>query len=483
MLKRFKYITAFFVVLLFAVLQVTAQEATKKKAALYTITPMPFNKAAISDIAPVIRDDGILFCSTRRFSIFKDRSSFDGTRIYNIYQVQEIDTSTWSAPSLLKSEFNSLYTNGPLSIAPDGKTVYFTSDVDKSNVSKKRKSKNSAGIFIADLTPAGLQNIVPFKYNSLQYNIAFPSISSDGKYLFFASDMPGGQGKSDIWYCEFINGEWSEPVNPGPKINSPERDNFPYLHSSGKLYFSSERSGGYGKYDVYSTTLNYGNWEDPERLSEPINSPSDDFAFVATDDLQTGYFSSDRRGSDDIFRFTSNIIRKASCDSLIEDSFCYRFFEVNAVKYDTLPFRYQWRFGDGSRADGVMVEHCYDGPGKYIVQLDIVNLITKEIKYNEKSDTLLLTLVEQPYISSPDKINADQAISLNADSTNLPGWKITRYYWNFGDESFDEGKQVEKVFTKPGTYNVQLIVTGEADPGGMAKEACVSKNIVVLRKP
>ena len=121
-----------------------------------------------------------------------------------------------------------------------------------------------------------------------------------------------------------------------------------------------------------------GSWEDPFLLPEPINSTSDDFAFVAEPNLQTGYFTSNRRKDDDIYEFTSTIIRKASCDTLAENNYCYRFIEENAVKYDTMPFRYEWKFGDGSNATGPVVEHCFSGPGTYIVQLDVVNLITKE---------------------------------------------------------------------------------------------------------
>ena len=198
-----------------------------------------------------------------------------------------------------------------------------------------------------------------------------------GNTSFFASDMPGGQGGSDLYYCELINGEWAVPVNLGPKVNSSGSENYPYMHQSGKLYFTSDRPGGIGKLDVYFTLLNNGFWEDPVLLPEPINSTSDDFAFVAESNLQKGYFSSNRRKDDEIYQFVSTIIRKASCDTLVENNYCYRFFEENAIKYDTMPFRYEWKFGDGNSATGPDVVHCFNGPGTYIVQLDVVNLITK----------------------------------------------------------------------------------------------------------
>jgi PKD repeat protein len=148
-----------------------------------------------------------------------------------------------------------------------------------------------------------------------------------------------------------------------------------------------------------------------------------------------------------------------------------------------MPFRYEWKFGDGSNSIGTVVEHCYKGAGIYTVQLDVVNLVTKEVTYNEKTETLVVSEIEQPYISAPDTISANQRITLSADSTNLPGWNIARYYWNFGDETVSVGKNVDKSFSKPGNYNIQLIVSTVPEPGANIREACISKNIIVLRQP
>jgi PKD repeat protein len=236
--------------------------------------------------------------------------------------------------------------------------------------------------------------------------------------------------------------------------------------------------------DVYYTMLSLGAWEDPVPMPDPINSEADDFAFVAEEGMQGGYFSSNRNKNDDIYSFVSTIIRKTSCDTLQENNYCYRMVEENAVKFDTLPFRYEWKFGDGSpKGIGSSVIHCYPGPGSYLVQLDVVNLITKEVMYNEKTYNLEILDVEQPYISGPDKGKAGMRLKFNADSTNLPGWNISQYYWNFGDMTIAIGREVDKVFLKPGAYNIQLIVSEVPQPGGVIREACVCKNIVIEREP
>jgi hypothetical protein len=449
---------------------------------LFRVIKMSFNNEMFSEISPVIVKDGIIFCSNRRFSSLRDRTSFDGKRVYNIYIARKKDTADWYKPVEIRTERSYLFNNGPLCFSPDGSKVFFTSDVETGDVVRKKTFRNHSGIFEADYNEAAniLSDTRPFPFNGKQHDTGHPSLSSDGKVIYFSSTMPGGRGGSDIWYCTRDGDKWSDPVNPGPAVNSPSNENYPFIHPSGTLYFSSNRPGGRGRLDVYRTAMYLGKWETPVAMPEPVNSPYDDFAFVADTDLLSGYFSSNRDRTDDIYRFVSTIIRKAYCDALAENNYCYELIEENAAKFDTIPFRYVWKFGDGSSAEGAAVVHCYPGAGSYLVQLDVENLITREIMYNEKSYNLEITDIEQPYITSPDTGAVGQVLKLDAGSTNLPGWSITRYYWNFGDETVAVGSQVGKVYARPGTYNIQLIVTDEPQPGGIAREACVCKNIVII---
>lgn len=450
---------------------------------VYSVKRIPVSESGFSEISPVITSDGLIFCSDRRFSSIKDRTGYNGNRLYNFYFAEKKDSAHWGKSTEIKSERSSFFNNGPLSIAPDGKTVYFTSEVETGNITRKRKFRNHNGIFIAELSGTSLNNIKPFIYNDTKYNVGQPSISYDGKYLFFSSDMPGGFGKSDIYYCVMTNGEWSEPVNAGADVNSQAAENFPNAHPSGKLYFSSDRAGGAGKLDVYFTMLYNGKWETPVLLPEPVNSRSDDFGFVATGNMLTGYFSSNRVNDDDIYSFTSTIIRKAVCDSLQENSYCYQFLEENAAKFDSVPFLFQWKFSDGYKVEGTIVEHCFSGPGKYFVQLDVVNMVTKEVIYNEKTDTIIVEDIIQPYINGPDSFRMGENVRLDALKSNLPGWDISRYYWNFDDETIAVGQEVTKRYSRPGIYDIQLIVSGKGEADGISRESCVSKKIRVLPAP
>ena len=114
-----------------------------------------------------------------------DRTTFEGRRLYNIYFVEQTDTSSWGKPRVLRSERSYLFNNGPLCIAPDGKTVYFTSEVETGKITRKRNFKNYSGIFIAEISGNELLYLRPFEYNSQEYNVGQPSLSNDGKYLFF----------------------------------------------------------------------------------------------------------------------------------------------------------------------------------------------------------------------------------------------------------------------------------------------------------
>jgi len=351
--------------------------------------------------------------------------------------------------------------------------------VETGKITKNRKFKNHSGIFIADLEGELLVSVRPFKHNSDKFDVAHPSISPDGQQLYFASNMEGGEGGSDIWVCQLVDGEWSVPTNLGPKVNSGASENYPFFHESGRLYFSSNRSGGMGGMDIYYSSLSTDSWSTPVSMAEPINSKADDFAFSIHEDASSGYFSSNRKRDDDIYWFVSTIIRKSKCDELQFNNYCYEFLEENAVKYDTIPFQYEWEFGDGAKAVGDLVEHCYPGPGRYTIKLNVQNLVTGEISLNEKTYYLDIVDYEQPFITSADKVAVGESIELSAEETNLPGWEIEKYYWNFDDESVNVGEKVTKSWSVAGTYDIQLIVTSRKDQYGIVKEACVGKKIVV----
>lgn len=141
------------------------------------------------------------------------------------------------------------------------------------------------------------------------FNDRMPAISEDGKVIYFSSDRPGGYGGYDIWFSQSDeSGRWREPVNAGPEINSAYNENAPVFAPGGKrLFFSSDRPGGLGHFDIYVSKTDGFSWSIPENLGHPFNSPRDDEYMTVTGFGTWAYFSSDRRsiyakGGFDIYR-------------------------------------------------------------------------------------------------------------------------------------------------------------------------------------
>jgi outer membrane protein OmpA-like peptidoglycan-associated protein len=166
-------------------------------------------------------------------------------------------------------------------------------------------------IYIADVDKNGKwSNIVPFPYNSKEYNNGHPTLSLDGKTMYFTSDMPGSVGKTDIFKVDITEtGAFTVPENLGGNVNTPGKEWYPFIAADGTLYFSSDYHKGKGKSDIFKTDSDELELAAIQNIGEPFNSSRDDFAFTLNDNLLEGYFSSNRtkgRGDDDIYYFVSN---------------------------------------------------------------------------------------------------------------------------------------------------------------------------------
>lgn len=149
---------------------------------------------------------------------------------------------------------------------------------------------------------------VPFAYNKTgAYSVGHAAPGRDGQVLYFVSDMPGGYGKTDIWYCERqADGSWGQPYNCGPGINTAEEEAFPTTAQDGMLYFSSKGLTGMGGFDIFRAEGSRAQWSSVQNLKSPVNSPADDFYYTASGE-SGGFFSSNRpggAGADDIYAFT-----------------------------------------------------------------------------------------------------------------------------------------------------------------------------------
>ncbi|MCK4465737.1 MAG: PKD domain-containing protein, partial [Bacteroidales bacterium] len=258
---------------------------------------------------------------------------------------------------------------------------------------------------------------------------------------------------------------------------------YPFYHSSGRLYFSSDNHNSSGGLDIFFTTEVGGKWIKPIRLADPFNSGSDDFGFIADDLLENGFFTSNRRRNDDIYRFFTLFPIITGCDTQQENSYCYQFYELGSVNLDTLPFIFEWDLGDGNRIRGDTVVYCFESAGMYMVKLNVIDPLTGGIQYNQASYLVEAKEIEQVYITSVDTSYVNELVKFDGLKTNLPNFSVAEYFWNFNDGNKGTGAEITNVFVSPGIYNIQLLVKSAPDNQGNVQNACVSKNVVIIEKP
>lgn len=190
----------------------------------------------------------------------------------------------------------------------NGKTMYFTRNNSKDGVRAKNENKVSVlQIFKAELVDGKWRNITPLPFNSDNYSVEHPALSTDEKTLYFASDMPGSIGSFDIYSVAILGSDYGSPKNLGSTINTDRKEQFPFISKDNKFYFSSNGHAGYGFMDVFVSEIKNNEFTKPLNVGLPVNSGYDDFSFVIDSEKQHGYFASNRKGGkggDDIYEIS-----------------------------------------------------------------------------------------------------------------------------------------------------------------------------------
>jgi PKD domain. len=291
--------------------------------------------------------------------------------------------------------------------------------------------------------------------------------------------MPGGIGGMDLYYCDRGNNEWGRPVNLGPVINTPQNESFPFAWKYGKLFFASDGHKGFGGKDLFYTQKVNGEWIIPVLLDSAINSTADDFGFVTDSTFENGYFSTNRRKTDDIFSFTSAPMEFSSCDSIKKNKYCFTFYDEQHQIIDTVKAIYKWDFGDGIIRDGKEVKHCFPGPGEYSVKLSIIDELTGDSIAKRVEYKVELENIRQAVIKSDDAGVVDKTISFEGVTTDLKGINITDLFWDFGEGFKSGGPLMNHTFKKKGEYMVRLGLLAEKDSLGVVQKTCVMKKIKI----
>lgn len=269
----------------------------------YTVISLPVSSDK-SDFGAVLYDNTLYFTSARNGA--RKNYGWNDEPFLDIYSATMGDSGTLSEATTVTT-LNSKFHDGPVSISTDGNTMFFSSDsfreknFEKDKVNKLKLGKNN--LYIATKSGDTWGNVKPLPFNSSDYSLSNPSLSRDGKTLYFSSNMPGSLGGVDIWKVSVNGDSYGTPENLGNKVNTEGNESFPFIaDDNSTLYFASSGKQGLGGYDVYMIDLAKGT--DAANMGKPVNTEKDDFAFTFNKSKNIGFLSSNRNGNDDIFSAT-----------------------------------------------------------------------------------------------------------------------------------------------------------------------------------
>ena len=281
----------------------------KKNSGRYKIENAGIN-SKYSDYGPSFMDKKVVFSSARDTGNFSKRiHTWTGEYFTNLYSADLAEDGSLGEVQKFGNKLNSKYHEATPVFSKDGKTVYFT----RNNYLDKRGYDASKvtllKIYKATVDEKGKWiNVTPLPFNGDSYQTAHPALSPDGKTMYFASDMPGTFGKSDI-YKVTINedGSFGTPVNLGKTINTEGRETYPFVNNKNELFFSSDAHPGLGGLDIFATQIpEDGIFKKIVNIGEEANSSKDDFAYIINSETKRGFLSSNRDGgdgNDDIYKF------------------------------------------------------------------------------------------------------------------------------------------------------------------------------------
>lgn len=260
-----------------------------------------------ADFGAVLSNQDILYFASARNQA-KRKYGWNEEPFLDLYQSVRNPDGTMAKPTPV-SGVNGKFHDGPAAVTADGNTMYFSSEsfregeYEKEKINKDRQKRSQVYLFRATKNGSGWDKITEVPFNGKDYSTGNPSISKDGRTLYFASNRPGSMGGTDIWKVSLDqDGGYGEPQNLGNSVNTEGEENFPYITDQDKLYFASQGRRGFGGYDVFVIDLAKG--DQAKNLGAPVNTNKDDFAFTYNDTKKTGFFSSNRDGNDNIFLAT-----------------------------------------------------------------------------------------------------------------------------------------------------------------------------------
>jgi len=468
-------------------LQYTAQpsfyKTLQKDKGQFIIKNLEMNSSQ-EDFGPIYYKDKIVFTSSRERTVpIKRFWNWNGLPFLDMYEAIPNDENELSdIKELMKGKKNNKYHEGPVTFNSAGNFMVFTRNNYKG---KSEDGVIKLQLFSSKLVGEKWEKEIPLPFNSNEYSVGHASLSSDGKTMFFSSDMPGGKGGVDLYKTmRNEDGTWSKAQNLGDKINTEGNELFPFIHTANEmLYFSSNGHLGLGGLDVFEVDLTASNFE-VINLGSPINSNKDDFSFILHNNKEKGYFSSNReggKGSDDIYSFIKQRVSKIGCPKDCSKNPCVIFDLSESPGFSTELFDYVWDLGDGTIKNGAKIEHCYKEIGTYQVQVSSINKFNKSDKSTVETAEIVIDDISNStaVIECAKKMYTNELISFSASNSESNEGELIKYLWEFSDGTEYYEEQIEKQFSEEGDITVTLTV-GASLAGETCCEDKVTNTITIF---
>ncbi|MGJ8731687.1 MAG: OmpA family protein [Cellulophaga sp.] len=347
-------------------------EGLKNIKQKYTLTNLEFNSAE-SDFAPSFYKDSLVFSSARDTGFLVNNVHEWNNRPFLNLHTAKKDSLNFVYLGNFAKELNTKTHESSTAFTKDGKTVYFTrNNSENGKFSPDKNGLSRLKIYRATLENGKWTNVTELPFNNDEYSVANPSLNYAEDKLYFASDMPGTLGASDIFVVAInTDGSFGEPQNLGATINTEGRETFPFISESETLYFASDGHPGLGGLDIFYINLQQENAE-VRNMGKGVNSRQDDFSLIINESKNEGFLASNRpkgKGSDDIYRFVRESVTKVIKGKVIDK-------ETNTIVANAMVTIYDYENNN-------LVETVSDENGFFTTE---VNLPEKKYRFTAKSD-------------------------------------------------------------------------------------------------
>ncbi len=430
----------------------------KQDSSNYQVSRMEF-PGFPSVLCPLPYREGLIFVSNRYNFMINRRFNYTGYSSLDLYHARLEDGNISGKPRLLQGQINSRFHDGPATIG--GEMIYFT----RSNQAPDQSGMKQLSIWSARLSGGSWIQTERLPFVKDAHSYAHPTISADGNWMIFAADLPGGYGQMDLYVVHRKGEQWSNPVNLGPAINTEGNEVFPVFNGNQRLYFSSDGHIGLGGLDIYEASYYRDKWDHVINPGYPLNSNKDDFSLSWDSTNTLGYFSSNRSGipgMDEIYRIKRMAPAEVPCEPFREQDLCFTISEESSQDLDTTILQYEFDLGDGTKVRGKRAYHCYQQTGVYTLKLNVIDVLTNDLYFNEATYELVIPEPSAAYIHSPDTAITGEPLVLDASMSALPGCQITAYHWDLGDGYRLTGEKVMHTYRDTGLVSVRLTVSGDS---------------------